>query len=251
MILFASAVLAAAQYNTTIIKLTVDGFEREATVVAPVTATSRQAPLVFAWHGHGGNMRFSARQYDIQGRWTEAIGVYPQGLPTKGLTDPTGSKPGWQQKAGDDGDRDLHFFDALYRKLDSIYKVDHRRVYSVGHSNGGRFTYLLWAKRPSYFAAYGISASPAVAEALVPASVCLVAGEKDPIVPFRIQKWSMNRVQGIIGANGNQSVSRGYFSSETSSAGYEFATYIHPGSHTFPKEAGDEVFALFKRHPRL
>ena len=33
------------------------------------------------------------------------------------------------------------------------FKIDEKRVYATGHSNGGGFTYLLWTCRPDAFAA--------------------------------------------------------------------------------------------------
>ena len=94
--------------------------------------------------------------------WPEAVVVYMQGLSTPGrLTDPEGKKPGWQSAAGDQGDRDLKFFDALLATLKQEYKIDERRIYSTGHSNGGGFTYLLWSARPNMFAAVAPSAAVA------------------------------------------------------------------------------------------
>ena len=78
-----------------------------------------------------------------------------QGLPTPGqLTDPEGKRNGWQKTVGDQKDRDLKFFDAVLTKLKADYKVDESRIYSMGHSNGGGFTYLLWAARGDQFAAF-------------------------------------------------------------------------------------------------
>ncbi len=40
---------------------TVDGVEREALVAAPQNPPASGAPLVFVFHGHGGNMNNAAR----------------------------------------------------------------------------------------------------------------------------------------------------------------------------------------------
>ncbi len=140
----------------------IDGVVREALVYVPASAKTNAAPVVFAFHGHGGNMRNTVRTFNIHTLWPEAIVVYPQGLNTPGrLTDPEGKKPGWQHGAGDQGDRDLKFFDAMLASLKKDYKVDAKRIYSTGHSNGGGFTYLLWATRGEHFAAFAPSASAA------------------------------------------------------------------------------------------
>ena len=114
---------------------------RQGLLYVPEAAKSMPAPLVFCFHGHGGNTRNAARSFRLHEVWPEAIVVYLQGLNTPGqLTDPEGKKPGWQKSAGDQGDRDLKFFDAVLKSIRQDYRVDDRRVYSMGHSNGGGFT---------------------------------------------------------------------------------------------------------------
>ena len=89
-------------------------------------------PVVFAFHGHGGSMQNAARSFGFHTLWPEAVVVYPQGLNTPDrLTDPEGKKPGWQSAAGDQGDRDLKFFDAVLKNLRQDYKVDSRRIYAI------------------------------------------------------------------------------------------------------------------------
>src|SRR5213083_1340976 len=91
----------------------VDGVVREALVHVPASAATEPAPVVFAFHGHGGTMSNAARMFSFHTRWPEAIVVYMQGLNTPGrLTDPDGKAPGWQRSVGDQSDRDLNFFDA-------------------------------------------------------------------------------------------------------------------------------------------
>ncbi len=138
----------------------VDGVVREALVHIPPTAKTNAAPVVFAFHGHGGSMKNAATMFHIQTLWPEAIVVYMQGLNTPGrLTDPEGKKPGWQSGFGKQDDRDLKFFDAVLASLKKDYKVEAKRLYSTGHSNGGGFTYLLWEARGQLFAAFAPSAS--------------------------------------------------------------------------------------------
>src|SRR5437867_3453258 len=79
-------------------KWTVDGVERVALVFPPSTSTGAKSPVVFAFHGHGGNMHFAARGMAFQNAWPEAIVVYMQGLPTPGrLGDEEALRPGWQR----------------------------------------------------------------------------------------------------------------------------------------------------------
>ena len=140
----------------------VDGVVREALVYVPPKARTAATPVIFAFHGHGGTMNHAARTFGYHTLWPEAMVVYLQGLKTPGsLTDPEGKKSGWQSRLGDQGDRDLKFFDAVLTTLKQEYRVDEKRLYATGHSNGGGFTYLLWAARGDQFAALAPSAAPA------------------------------------------------------------------------------------------
>src|SRR5690349_6718330 len=87
-------------------RLTVGRTVREAVVFAPHDARKVAAPLVFAFHGHGGKVAGVTARFDFQSLWPEAIVVYPQGLPIASGLDPEGEKPGWQHNAGELDDRD-------------------------------------------------------------------------------------------------------------------------------------------------
>ncbi|RYG44989.1 esterase [bacterium] len=225
----------------------VDGVERQALVVTPAGAGPH--PLVLAFHGHGGTMRNAARSFDVAARWPEAIVVYPQGLPIKGMNDPKGERNGWQQRDGEEGDRDLKFVDEMLAKTPN---VDPKRVYSMGHSNGGRFTYVLWATRGDRFAAYSPSGSPAglLARRFAPASAFVIAGEKDPIVNYRSQARSIGMLRTLLGVDTGKAKKSGYTTLAPGKDGLELGTYIHPGGHEYPREAAAGAVALFKRHPK-
>jgi polyhydroxybutyrate depolymerase len=112
----ATTIAASSAFATdpTSTKWTVDGVEREALIVLPATSSKSKPPVIFAFHGHGGNMHFAARGMAFQNSWPEAIVVYPQGLPTPGIImDQKGERPGWQREPGQEHDRDLKFVDAI------------------------------------------------------------------------------------------------------------------------------------------
>lgn len=145
-ILFSIGALAHGADNLKRREWKVDGVSREALIYVPAAAKTVPTPVVFAFHGHGGTMKHAATTFAYHKYWPEAIAVYMQGLNTPGvLTDHQGKKPGWQRTVGDQNDRDLNFFDAVLATLRKDYRVDKKRIYATGHSNGGAFTYLLWA----------------------------------------------------------------------------------------------------------
>jgi polyhydroxybutyrate depolymerase len=232
---------------------TVDGTTREALVYAPPAAKTTPTPVVFAFHGHGGTMQNSARRFAYHAHWPQAVVVYPQGLNTPGrLTDPEGKKPGWQSAAGDQKDRDLKFFDAVLASLKADYRVDEKRVYATGHSNGGGFTYLLWAARPDVFAAVAPSAATAgkVQKELTPLPVLHVAGEKDELVKFDWQKRTLEALRELNGCGADGQRWAGRCTLYPSKGGTPVVAYIHPGDHTFPTDAPPVIVKFFKEHAR-
>lgn len=228
----------------------VDNVEREALVCAPPAAKEKAAPLVFVFHGHGGSMQQAARSFAMHTAWPEAIVVYPQGLKTPGqLTDPKGERAGWQPGPGAEGDRDLKFIDALLAKVKADWKVDDRRIYSTGHSNGGGFTYLLWAERGEKFAAFAPSGSVMRQVALLkPKPAMHLAGEKDALVKY---EWQTLMIQAVRKLNGCDNAGQKQSELATfypSKSGTPVVTYIYPGGHQFPSEAVPQIVEFFKKH---
>lgn len=233
---------------------TVDGVEREAHVFAPAKAGEGKPPLVFGFHGHGGGMRQAARSFRLHELWPEAVVVYPQGLPTPGrLSDPEGRKPGWQHGAGEQGDRDLKFFDAMLATMKEKPGVDPRRVTAMGHSNGGQFTYLLWASRPGVFAA--VAPSGAVGARLLreaaPCPLLHVAGKADPLVKFEWQEAGLVQARA---RNGCEEAPKPWgppgCEIYASSKNAPVVTFIHPGGHEYPQEAPALVVKFLREHAR-
>ncbi len=228
----------------------VDGVTREALVSVPEKAKTESTPVVFAFHGHGGNMNQAARSFGYHTVWPEALVVYMQGLNTPGrLTDPEGKKPGWQHGLGDQGDRDLKFFDAVLVSLQQDYKVDAKRIYSTGHSNGGGFTYLLWAARGDRFAAFAPSAAaaPTLLDKLQPKPVLHVAGESDPLVKFAWQQATIDKLRQMNQCGEGQPGEKGY-TLYPSKIGAPVVTLIHPGAHQFLRDAPAIIVKFFKEH---
>jgi len=234
--------------------VTVDGVTREAFVARPEKAGTKPAPLVFVFHGHGGTARHAARSMPIHAHWPEAIVVYPQGLPTPGqLTDPQGKENGWQSSAGVQGDRDLKFVDALLVALQKSDRFDGDRVYATGHSNGGGFTYLLWAERAEKFAAFAPSAallSPRKGRLRTPRPVLHVGSPADDLVKFR---WQEQMLAGVAKLNGTAPIATdalGY-REYPGRDGQDVAVLLHDGGHKYPTDLAPERIArFFQAHPR-
>ena len=230
----------------------IDGVERQGLVYAPASAKSEPTPLLFAFHGHGGNMRQAAKSFGYQTLWPQAIVIYLQGLDTPGrLTDPEGKKAGWQRHEGDQGDRDLKLFDAVLKWAKETYKVDNRRIYSAGHSNGGGFTYLLWAERGDVFAAVAPASAAALTlfKKLKPKPMLAIGGLDDPLVKFNWQRATVRAVREINGCDPEGKSEGDVITVYPSATGTPVETYFYEGGHMVPPEAWPEVVKFFKEHP--
>jgi polyhydroxybutyrate depolymerase len=233
------------------------GVKRSALLHIPKMAADQPTPVVFAFHGHGGTMANAARTFRIHELWPEAIVVYMQGLRTPGkLTDPEGKRSGWQNDIGEQSDRDLMFFDAVLATLQSEYAVDARRIYATGHSNGGGFTYLLWAERGAVLAAVAPSGSAAGRkyQRLTPKPALHVAGEKDPLVRYEWQDANMQAIKRInhCASDGRPWASAGSLvgTEFASSTGTPFISLIYPGGHKFPADAAPLIVKFFKQQTK-
>lgn len=229
----------------------VDGVERQLLVFLPAKKGEGPLPLVLGFHGHGGSAVQASRSFRLHEHWPEALVVYPQGLPTPGrLTDPEGKQNGWQHAVGQEGDRDLKFVDAALAALRKDYSIDARRIYAMGHSNGGAFTYALWSARPEVFAAFAPSAAGSRAVlTLKPKPAMHIAGENDPVVRFAAQKRSMTVVKRVNGCEATGSEWAKYCTLYPSPKNAPFVEYIHPGTHRFPAEAPALIVKFFREHP--
>lgn len=247
----ASSTAFAAEPTPT--KWTVDGAEREALVVLPSTPSKSKPPVIFAFHGHGGNMHFAVRGMAFQNFWPEAIVVYPQGLPTPGIiVDQKGERPGWQREAGQQNDRDLKFVDAILATLRQKYSIDEARVYATGFSNGGLFTYLLLSQRPNVFAAFapGGSALMRSVQLTEPRPVFHYGGETDRLARFSRQQETIEQIRKFNGCatQGEPCGSNCTIYPSTKSA--PVATFIHPFGHIYPPQVTALIVKFFQENPR-
>mgnify|MGYP002640733492 CR=1 FL=1 len=128
-------------------------------------------------------------------------------------------------------------------------QFDPNRVFSTGHSNGGGFTYCLWAARSDLFVAFAPSSVVArnFTDQLVPKPAMHIAGKTDPVVKYAWQEPMMNFVKTLNGCGEGESwhsvgdLTGTLYPSET-----PFVTLIHPGGHKFSPEAPELIVRFFK-----
>ena len=235
---------------------TVDGVKRTALVRVP-TGVSGPLAVVFGWHGHGGRSTHSAGRWGYAEIDTASILVFPQGLPTVSpLVDKEGRMPGWQTSVTSEGGRDIKLFDTILADLKKQHAVDDRRIYSMGHSNGAAFSYLLWQARPEVLAAIGSVAGSLRGDGKPTSSlpVIHVAGEKDPLVKFTWQQATFAAVKRFNGCSeeGKPWGKEGVLEATiyASSKGAPLVTAIHGGGHEYAKGSTELIVRFFKENPK-
>ncbi|MES2459755.1 MAG: dienelactone hydrolase family protein [Armatimonadota bacterium] len=211
----------------------IDGVLREALVALPPKTAG--APLIFAFHGHGGTAGFAARRWRLHTLWPEAIVVCPQGMPTVTPRDLAGTRSGWQMlDLTAKPNRDLRFFDALLETARKEWKCDAKRLYVTGHSNGGGFTYYLWGQKPTLFAA--LAPVSGGGERLIrdakPCPLLVIGAKNDPIVSWDTQQRAIEAAKKVNGSRAPVEVS------------------LHDGGHTYPDDAPEKIIAFFRKHHR-
>jgi len=143
--------------------------------------------VLFAFHGGGGNAGRILRFYGIVPIADKygLLVVAPQGV-NKHWNDGRDSEVFKEQDATID---DVAFVDLLLAKVKAEFKVDDKRIYAMGMSNGGFMCQRLAIERASTFAA--VAAVPAKmgiplakTTPTAPVSVMFINGTKDPLVPY-------------------------------------------------------------------
>jgi polyhydroxybutyrate depolymerase len=236
-----------------VVSLDVNGSVRTALLSVPEDL-SRPAPLIFAFHGHGGTGPALDRKMDFEGLWTQAIVVYPNGLTGHSTrTDPRGLKTGWQTRLGQDGNRDIAFYDSLLEDLEAKLPVDRSRIYLMGHSNGSDFvSLLLYARGQTIAATANSSGQPTAYISSDPVrSEFMSMGIFDQTVPYARQQKAIPLEAAHLGVNPATRVVTGYLTTETGPGGVELDVYAYPGGHRPPPQLGGLLVAYFQRHTLL
>jgi polyhydroxybutyrate depolymerase len=238
------SILGACGASAQVTTWEVDGETREGIVYAPASAHGDEGvPLVLAFHGFGDNNQ-NFQGVNMHGAWPDAVVVYFQGLERRrGLL-------GWQVEK-DGIDRDLKLVDVALASLRESYNIDDDRIYATGFSNGGMFTYLLWAERPQVFAAYAPVAArlrPSV-RPTHPRPIFHVAGQGDRQVDFVDQTAAIDIAISTNDVRGTTPCGDGCTIHGPGTPAPVMA-WIHAGGHVYPRETSERIVAFFRDHAR-
>jgi polyhydroxybutyrate depolymerase len=141
---------------------------------------NRPIPIIFAWHGSGGDGDEVRRTYFYLEPVVRdgAIILYPDGLPVNG------GSSGWDLAA--EG-IDVKFFDAMLEAVAQDYCADLARVFSTGYSYGGMFSYALACSRGSKLRAIAPTAGAIFGGSSgcsTPVPAWIAHGTNDDLVPY-------------------------------------------------------------------
>lgn len=212
---------------------------------------TEKTPVVFVFHGHGGNANFASKRIDIQNYYKDALVIFMQGLPGRKVQgiDPLGIFNGWQIFTDDLGARDIDFFDKVFDDIHKNYKIDDSRIYLIGHSNGARFVNVLWKTRGEKITAICSASAQGgnMISGATPISMWMYMGKNDKIVSFESQEKSVPIVKENLGidSEGKISEDKTYFTGKDNT---ELVLQESDSGHEFPKESLPEIADFFKRH---
>lgn len=184
-------------------QLEVDGLARVYRVhVHPNYDPQQPTPLVLALHGAAmnGQMMGWFSGLDRTSDRAGFIVAYPDG---------TGKDPlltwnaGWFDSKVNHVD-DVEFIRRLLDDLGQLVRLDEKRIYACGMSNGGMMAYRLAAELSDRIAAIApVAGTLAIAECQPqrPVPVIHFHGTEDKIVPYRAEKGTLTSLMGVQGVD--------------------------------------------------
>ena len=226
-------------------------------IIHPPKGLEKEVPLVLFLHGAGGSASGAAKRYG----WEEMadkegfIVAFLEGTPVK-LNEPANfvTNPNlWNDGSGrghKSGIDDVGFIRRVIEEISSEYKIDPRRIYVTGFSNGASMTFRVGVELSDKIAAI----APVMGHLFVtgrlqhPVPLLLIAGGADPLNPLHggeaPNPWSselhykppmidsVNSWRALPGSNGQEIIFQ----------------VIEGEKHQWPKGATETIWQFFKRH---
>jgi polyhydroxybutyrate depolymerase len=169
--------------------ITVDNRERQFMIhLPPSFSNAKKLPIIFAFHGGGGEYKKTIRYYKLNDLADENgfIVVYPNAVNKAWSMSGVISRA----KKMNDGVDDVKFISILLDNLIADYKVDSNHVFCTGISRGGIFSlYLAWQLSERITAIAPVCAS--IPESIVndfsfkhSTPVLLINGTEDPLISY-------------------------------------------------------------------
>lgn len=235
--------------------LTVDGLHRKAIIIYPKSAKNgKPVPVLFVFHGRRGLIPGVMKNMSIYKNFPEAIVIYPQGL---WVDTPNAEKLqwgcGWKLPRKNGDWRDIHLFDALLDTVSKSFPVDPKRIYAMGHSNGGGMTYGLWSVRGDKLAAVSISCSSSRTSGYLPdmrgpKPVFFVIATRDQLVDYDKYKAYIDFIVGRQTTGIPQTIAPGKLYYPSRPGGADVIVDTIEATHKIDKQAMALIADFFRKH---
>lgn len=170
-------------------KMHVDQLEREYLIhLPPAYSSSSKCPVIFAFHGGGGNYENTVSMYNLNtvADQHQCIVVYPNAINKSWSMANVGGMANEEEQRHVD---DVKFIATLMDTLTRHYHVDSASFFCTGLSRGGIFSLFLISKLSGRFKAVApVCAS--IPQSIVddytfyPTSILLINGTDDPLLPY-------------------------------------------------------------------
>lgn len=175
----------------------VDGTPRSYVLVLPPDYDRDRAyPIVFGFHGQGGDSALAQSIYQLEDYWPEpVIVVYPQGLMQ------VGTETGWDLASNGE---DIAFFDAMANAFAQELCLDLDRIYAMGFSFGAYMSNYLACYRGNYLrgiAAVGGGGPSPGDTCQSPVGAMIIHGSTDDVVPYSQGQASRNKWVAVNGCS--------------------------------------------------
>lgn len=177
------------------------GIKREFTIYVPKKYSAiSPVPLLFNLHGYTSNASEQMWYGDFRNIADTAgfIIVHPQGSKYHDTTH--WNTGGWTPLSTVD---DLEFLDSLIYYMVTKFKIDPKRIYSAGMSNGGEMSYLLACKlgyKIAAIASVGGAMTPETFNACQPGRaipILHIHGTSDQVVPYTGDRTAISIEAGL------------------------------------------------------
>lgn len=258
----------APRIGNSVESIVIQGQPRTAFLHVPESYRAKAVPLVLVFHGYGGQGKDTAQSTGFSTLSDQGgfIVAYPDGLDKR-----------WSVNTDDD----VEFTSALIRQLQQRYRIDSRRIYAAGISNGGFLVQRLACQLPDRIAAFAsvVATVPnglaQLCQTQLPTSMLMINGTDDRKVPWSgglrpygsilsvpdsIKFWQQKNgcSQSVNTQNLTARVQRDRYTQCRAGAEVELVTLKGVG-HLYPRGGGGanglidgsrEIWQFFQRHSR-
>jgi len=177
------------------------GETREYVLYVPDSYEGNTAvPLMLNFHGYGGNASEYMTYADMRSLAESEtfILIYPQGSTLDGSPHWNPSLPSNENKSDAD---DLGFIEALVNEISTNYRIDMKRIYACGYSNGGMMSYGLASHKSNLIAAIGAVSGVMIDTDIFPSHpmpVIKIHGTADEVLPYNGVNGEYNSVEATL-----------------------------------------------------